>query len=109
KLQASLPRKAIVTGHKKHRLPNFLNFAVSGFDGERLVMELDEAGVQAATGAACSANNDEPSHVLVAMGLKRELIQGSIRFSLGKPTSEQQIDAAANALKQILGGPVVTV
>lgn len=89
-------------GHRRHRLPNFSHISVAGSDGERLVMELDEAGIQAATGAACSANSQEPSHVLLAMALDRRAIDGSIRFSLGRSTTAADMDKAAKALRSLL-------
>lgn len=101
-MQNALPQEATVNGDNKHRLPNFLHISVAGRDGERLVMELDEAGVQAATGAACSANKDVPSHVLAAMALTEGEIQGSVRFSLGRFNSRKDIDKTISIIKQIV-------
>lgn len=101
-LQNALGEKVVVNGDLKHRLANFLHVSLPGQDGERLVMELDEVGVQAATGAACSANLDQPSHVLQAMGLKPDVIRGSVRFTLGRPTTEQQIQTAIKRIKSVI-------
>lgn len=90
------------SGSRRHRLPNFSHLTIAGIDGERLVMELDEDGVQAATGAACSANSDQPSHVLKAMGLAPEAVAGSIRFSLGCQTTKADLNAALKSLKSRL-------
>lgn len=93
---------AFVNGSLKHRLPNNLHITFPGYDNERLLMELDERGIYAAAGSACSASTDEPSHVLNAMGLSESSIRSSIRFSLGRRTTEAQIKAVLEKLANIL-------
>ncbi|HEV2412796.1 MAG TPA: cysteine desulfurase family protein [Candidatus Saccharimonadales bacterium] len=88
----------VVSGDQKHRLPNTLNVAWPGLDGERLVMLCDEYGLQLATGAACSANKERRSHVLSALGLSDETVDGSIRITLGRQTTGADIDRAAQIL-----------
>jgi cysteine desulfurase len=83
---------AILTGHPVHRLPNNAHLAFSGVEGESLVLSLDAAGIYCSAGAACSSGDTEPSHVLVAMGIEPHLIEGSVRFTLGKDNTEEQID-----------------
>ena len=73
----------VVNAEGAERAPHVLNVAVAGADSEALLMHLDLAGVAASSGSACSTGAVEPSHVLVAMGVPRELALGAIRFSLG--------------------------
>jgi len=80
-----------VNGHDAPRAPHVLNIAVPGADSEALLMHLDLAGVAASGGSACSTGSVEPSHVLTAMGVPRALALGSIRFSLGHGTTEQDL------------------
>ena len=82
-------------------LPNFVHIQIPGADNERLIMELDERGVMAAAGSACSASSDEPSHVLKAMGLSDEQAQSSIRFTMGRLTTREDIDTVIKALAAI--------
>jgi cysteine desulfurase len=88
----------VVNGNLKKRLPNHMHVSWRGVDGERLVMLLDERGVQAATGSACAANKQTASHVLRAIGLEDSLLQGSLRISLGVSTSVDEITQAAEII-----------
>lgn len=96
-LQAALPTM-IVNGNPKKRLPNNLHVSWPGIDGERLLMLLDERGVMASTGAACAANKETSSHVLAAIGLNAQAIQGSLRLTLGRSTTPADIDVAAQII-----------
>lgn len=82
-------------------LPNFVHVRIPGADNERLIMELDERGVQAAAGSACSASTDEPSHVLTAMGCSEAEAQSSIRFTMGRHTTAEDIERTIEALAGI--------
>ncbi len=93
-----------VNGHPTRRLPNTLNLSIDGVDGESLIMNLDLHGIAASTGSACSSETDEPSHVLIAMGLDRDTALGSVRFSLGRNTTEEEVDTTVSALTEIVGG-----
>lgn len=84
----------IVNGSKKKRLPGHLNISLEGLDAERVVFNLDSKGVMVATGAACAANKGTRSEVLVAIGLSDSLADGSLRFSLGRQTTKEQIEIA---------------
>lgn len=97
KLSQNIP-ELILNGDSKKRLPNNLNLQLPGADGERLLMELDQAGVLVATGSACTASNDEPSHVLKAMGLTDAEASASIRITIGRYTNEKEIESAAKVL-----------
>ena len=88
----------VVNGNLKKRLPNSLHLSWAGVDGERLVMLLDEQGVMAATGSACAANKQTASHVLVACGLSDDLLQGSLRLTVGAPTTPAEVEKAAEII-----------
>jgi cysteine desulfurase len=79
-------------------VPNTTNVTFEGIEAESLLMALDLAGIAVSTGAACAAGAVEPSHVLRGMGLPAERVQGSIRLSLGRSTSADAIDRAADAI-----------
>lgn len=90
----------ILNGDATKRLPNNINITIAGIDGERLVLELDELGIMAATGSACTASNDEPSHVLRAIGLSNHDANSSLRLTLGRGTTDQQIEYAAKCIHE---------
>lgn len=94
--------QAIVNGSQKHRLPNNIHITIEGQDNERLLMLLDEKGIYAAAGSACSASRDEPSHVLTAVGLNTEQIQSSLRFTMGRYTQESDISRSVGTLAAVL-------
>jgi cysteine desulfurase len=96
--------QAVVNGSRKHRLPGNVHLTIPGTDNERLLVQLDEAGIQAAAGSACSASDDEPSHVLRAIGLSDDQARASLRFSLGRATAEADIDAAVSVLARLVTG-----
>lgn len=97
RIVAALPQ-TVVNGNLKRRLPTNLHLSWSGIDGERLVMLLDEKGVMAATGSACAANKQTASHVLQACGMADDLLQGSLRLSIGAPTTLEDVDKAAEII-----------
>ena len=82
--------------------PHVLNVSVAGTDSEALLMHLDLAGIAASSGSACSTGSVEPSHVLVAMGVPRELALGAIRFSLGRETTVDDVDRAAEVMPGVV-------
>ncbi|MDO8730658.1 MAG: cysteine desulfurase family protein [Candidatus Omnitrophota bacterium] len=91
-----------LNGHPERRLPGTLNLSFSGCQGETLLMALDLAGVSVSTGSACASGSTEPSHVLEAMGLARERIAGSIRFSLGWATTAEEIEEALRRIPPVI-------
>ena len=91
-----------LNGHPTKRLPNNANFWFAFIEGESLVLHLDMKGVEASTGSACSTSSLEPSHVLVAIGLKHEQAHGSLRLSLGRETEEKDIDYVLKVLPGIV-------
>jgi len=91
-----------ITGSRKFRLPNNVHVTISGTDNERLLIQLDEAGILAAAGSACSASNDEPSHVLRALGFSDEKARSSLRFTFGHSTDERAIAKLVDTLEHLL-------
>lgn len=89
-------------GDKAKRLPNNVHITIPGKNGERLVHELDAKGIQAATGSACSANNDRPSHVLLALGISIADANCSLRFSLGRHTTLSDINFLVKTLSHLV-------
>jgi len=85
------------------RLPNTANVSFAGAEAEGLLIALDLEGVAVSTGAACAAGAVEPSHVLRAMGFPPERVQSSLRLSLGRSTTEADVDRAADAIATVLG------
>jgi len=83
---------AQLTGHPTKRLPNNASFWFAYIEGESLLMQLDLNGVSASTGSACSSESLEASHVLLAIGLKPQEAHGSLRLSLGKYTTNEDVD-----------------
>lgn len=89
---------AVVSGHKKHRLPNFLHISFPGIDAERLVFALETRGVLVATGSACAANKGTRSHILTAIGLVPSVADGSLRLTLGHLSTQENTTQAANSI-----------
>jgi len=91
-----------LNGHPKNRLPNNANFSFSFIEGESLIIQLDLKGIAVSTGSACSSIKLEPSHVLLAIGLRPEEAHGSLRVSLGRWTTEKDIEYLLKALPKII-------
>ena len=87
-------------GHPAARVPNTTNVCFDGIDGEALVIALDLKGLAVSTGAACSSGAIEPSHVLLAMGLTPEQARGSVRFSLGKQNTAEDVEFALSVVPE---------
>ncbi|HEY0974553.1 MAG TPA: cysteine desulfurase family protein [Solimonas sp.] len=86
-------------GEGAPRLPNTVQFALAGYDGEALLMQLDRKGFAVSSGSACASGSGEPSHVLIAMGWSREIAKGAIRVSLGQDNTGEDIDRFLAALR----------
>ncbi|HEY1093358.1 MAG TPA: cysteine desulfurase family protein [Glycomyces sp.] len=91
---------AVYNGDPESRLPGNAHFSFPGCEGDALLMLLDAAGVECATGSACSAGIAQPSHVLLAMGAEADDARSSLRFTLGWPTTAADIDALVAALPE---------
>lgn len=89
---------AELRGHPTERLPGNAHFTFAGCEGDALLMLLDAADVQVSTGSACTAGIPQPSHVLLAMGIPESSARGALRFSLGRSTTDADVDAALAAL-----------
>jgi cysteine desulfurase len=100
-LKTQIPN-VVINGSLKKRLPNNVHVTVPGTDNERLLVQLDEAGILAAAGSACSASSEEPSHVLSAMGVSEADAQSSLRFSMGRQTTKEMVGVAVGTLAGFL-------
>jgi len=87
-----------INGDIQQRVPNVSNLSFDGIDGESLLIALDLKGIAVSTGSACASGSLEPSHVLQAIGLSRDEVRGSLRFSLGAYTTREEIDYAISVL-----------
>lgn len=92
-----------IFGEGVARLPNTLQFALAGYDGEALLMQLDRKGYAVSSGSACASGKGEPSHVLIAMGLDRETAKGAIRVSFGSENSANEVDGFLDAMRPYAG------
>jgi len=93
---------SFLNGHPTQRLPNNANIRFSYIEGESLILSLDMLGVACSSGSACTSKTLEPSHVLLAIGLKHEEAHGSLLFTLGKQNTEEDVDYVVNALPDIV-------
>lgn len=92
-----------LNGHPEQRLPNNVNISVEFVEGESTCLNLDLEGICISTGSACSSSNAEPSHVLLAIGLPHEQARASLRLTLGRLTTEEDIDKVLTVLPQTIG------
>jgi cysteine desulfurase len=94
--------ESYLNGHRTKRLPNNANFRFTGIEGESLILHLDGKGIATSTGSACSSTKLEPSHVLMAIGLKEVEAHGSLRISLGHENTEEDIIYTISAIKEVV-------
>jgi cysteine desulfurase len=96
----------LINGHPERRIPHILSVSfdadVAELDGEALIIGMDLRGVAVTSGSACASGTLEPSHVLRAMGRSDKTALATIRFSFGKWTTEEEVDYAVNALKEVV-------
>ncbi len=100
-VRARIP-DAVLTGHPTRRLPNNASFCFPGTQGESLVVSLDLEGIAASSGSACTSGSTEPSHVLTAIGLDRDAAQGSLRLTVGRDTTDEDVDRLLEVLPAIV-------
>ena len=93
---------SLINGWQGQRAPHISNVSIPGTDSEALLMHLDLAGIACSSGSACSTGTVEPSHVLTAMGVPRELGVAALRFSFGKDSTLEDLDAVSTALPKIV-------
>src|SRR5437763_5825818 len=91
-----------LTGHPTERLPNNASFCFEGVEGESILLNLDLLGIAASTGSACTSGSMDPSHVLLALGFPVELAHGSLRLTLGKGNSDEDVDTILSVLPGII-------
>ncbi len=91
----------IINGHRTKRLPNNVHISIPHIEGESILLMLDQLGIEASTGSACSAYDLRPSHVLMAIGQSAEFAHGSIRFSLGRDTTRAHLDYVLSVFPKI--------
>ena len=91
-----------LNGHPQKRLPNNVNISIAFVEGEATLLSLDYEGICASTGSACSSESSEPSHVLTAMQIPAEEARCSIRFSLGRWTTDSDIDRVISVLPDLV-------
>jgi len=91
-----------LNGHPTQRLPNNVNFSFEGVEGEPILLGLDMAGIAASSGSACSSGSLEPSHVLLALGQSAELARGSLRITLGKDNTEEEVEYLLQVLVDLV-------
>ena len=102
---------ALVTGHPSDRLPNHTSFVFPDVDGNALLAALDLAGFACSSGSACKTGDPEPSEVLTAMGMDPDLALGSLRVTVGRQTTDDEVEAFIEALPETisrLSRPVVS-
>ena len=93
---------AKVTGDRENRLPGTASLVFEGAEGEALLLHLDSRGIRASSGSACSSASLDPSHVLLAIGLPHEVAHGSLRLSLGRETTEEDVDDILKEVPQVV-------
>ena len=100
-ITTQVPRVRL-NGHPSQRLPNNVNFSFEGVEGEPVLLGLDMAGIAASSGSACSSGSLEPSHVLLALGQSAEVARGSLRITLGKYNSSEEVDYLLEKLPELI-------
>jgi cysteine desulfurase len=100
-LVAAIP-ETYINGHPTQRLPNNVNIGVAYVEGEAILLNLDLMGIAASSGSACSSGSLDPSHVMLALACPPELARGSLRFTLGKDTTEEDVDKVLEVLPGIV-------
>ena len=93
---------SVLNGDAKHRLPGNVNFCFEGIEGESLLLLLDDKGVYASSGSACTSGSLDPSHVLLAIGRPHEIAHGSLRLSLSQENTEEEIDYIIKGVSEVV-------
>ncbi len=91
-----------LNGDRDARVPGTVNFCFEGIEGESLLLMLDEEGIQASSGSACTSGSLDPSHVLLSLGLPHEVAHGSLRLSITEENTEEQIDHILNVVPKVV-------
>ena len=96
-----IPHSAL-NGDEERRLPSNINFCFEGIEGESLLLLLDDKGIAASSGSACTSGSLDPSHVLLAIGRVHDVAHGSLRLSLGEDVTEEEADYIIKAVKEVV-------
>ena len=96
-----IPHSAL-NGDPVRRLPGNVNFCFEGIEGESLLLLLDDKGIQASSGSACTSGSLDPSHVLLAIGRVHDVAHGSLRLSIGEDITEEQVDEMIRSVKEVV-------
>jgi cysteine desulfurase len=92
----------LLNGSRTQRLPNNVSFCFEGIEGESLLLLLDDKGICASSGSACTSGDLDPSHVLLALGRPHEIAHGSLRLSLSHENTEEEIEYVIDAVKEVV-------
>ncbi|MBQ8697184.1 MAG: cysteine desulfurase NifS [Clostridia bacterium] len=98
----SLIPHSILNGDRESRLPSNVSFCFEGIEGESLLLLLDDKGICASSGSACTSGSLDPSHVLLAIGRVHDIAHGSLRLSLSEETTEEEVEYTINAVKEVV-------
>ena len=93
---------SVLNGDRVHRLPGNVHFCFEGIEGESLLLLLDEYGIEASSGSACTSGSLDPSHVLIAIGHPHEIAHGSLRLTLSEYTTEEEVDYALQTIPEVV-------
>ena len=96
-----IPHSAL-NGDPVHRLPGNVNFCFEGIEGESLLLLLDDKGIQASSGSACTSGSLDPSHVLLAIGRVHDVAHGSLRLTLGEDVTDEDVDYLIASVKEVV-------
>ena len=97
----TIPHSAI-NGDEERRLPSNVNFCFEGIEGESLLLLLDQKGISASSGSACTSGSLDPSHVLLAIGRVHDVAHGSLRLSLGEDVTEEEVDYIIKSVREVV-------
>ena len=98
---SEIPHSAL-NGDARKRLPGNVNFCFEGIEGESLLLLLDDKGISASSGSACTSGSLDPSHVLLAIGRVHDVAHGSLRLSLGEDITEEEVDYIIQSVKEVV-------
>ena len=93
---------SVLNGDRKIRLPGNVSFCFEGIEGESLLLLLDDKGISASSGSACTSGSLDPSHVLLAIGRPHEIAHGSLRLSLSEENTDKEIDYIIKSVKEVV-------
>ena len=93
---------SLLNGHRTERLPGNVSFCFEGIEGESLLLLLDDKGVEASSGSACTSGSLDPSHVLLALGRPHEIAHGSLRLTLSHETTVEEVDYMIDSVTQVV-------